>query len=300
MDFRDTDFSKIRIDYLLAFQQLAECESFSETAKIFGKSQGTISQQLKELEKSLGNVTLITRTSQKFELTEYGKILNQELEIILPKLETAYKKIALNAKMDEYEIDLLASSIPGEYVLPKIMMDFQHNYPKTTFSVKIKNSESALEALINNQVNICAVGGFASYHPKNFEIKPLETDSIVVFARKDHPIHAEEHPGEHLSEYPWIFREVGSATREIFLSHFPWANDLKIALEFQDNTAIINAVQASDAISALSFNLISIYKNQGIKEIKLTSIKPIKRTLYLVKRKDDNLKTYEKSFWDNC
>ena len=180
------------------------------------------------------------------------------------------------------------------------MMDFQQKYPKTHFSIQISNTQQAIQNLIDEKVRFCAVGGFLDFDVKMFEKQVLEEDGIVIFAREGHPIFKEKEPIEGLSNYPWIFRERGSATRETFLKVFPNSNKFRIVLEFQDNIAIFNAVRASDALSALSYNLVSSSHASGVKILKIPSVTPVKRKLYLLKLIESELKTFEKSFWDSC
>jgi DNA-binding transcriptional LysR family regulator len=64
----------MNIEYLRNFVKLTKYKSFSELVKDIPISQSTLSHQISLLEKKFG-VVLIDRTTNKFDLTEAGRIL---------------------------------------------------------------------------------------------------------------------------------------------------------------------------------------------------------------------------------
>ena len=61
-------YAKLRFEHLSIFISLLQIGSFSECAKLIGKSQGTISNVVNDIEESLGGVELIIRNSKTFEV----------------------------------------------------------------------------------------------------------------------------------------------------------------------------------------------------------------------------------------
>ena len=68
------DLKNINMNLLLAFDAVASQRSFSRAAKSLGKSQATMSIQVRELERQL-DVELITRTTRSLILTQAGEML---------------------------------------------------------------------------------------------------------------------------------------------------------------------------------------------------------------------------------
>jgi LysR family transcriptional regulator, transcriptional activator of the cysJI operon len=300
---------KIRLDYLNTFQILVQTKNFSESAKILGKSQGTISQQLKELEEAFGGISLIKRTSKTFNLTATGKIINNEIKNIIKNLNTISDSIKKLQGVESSKINIFSSSIPGEYILPSIFMTFQHQNPDFEFKISISNTNNAIENLFAGKVKFCAVGIISEENQKKVDSINIGSDIINIIAKINHPIFARleklKKPVNNnqlntlLVEYPWIFRESGSATREWFINSVNFADKLNIGLEFQDNLAILNAIESSNALSAISSYMInSENKENRFRVIENNNIPEIGRDFYLVKLKDMHLNELEKKFWD--
>ena len=307
MEFHETNLAKIRFDYLNTFKVLVQKENFSETAKYLNKTQGTISQHLKELEDCF-NATLIERTSKKFEITDAGKELLFLIEDLFSRLEQTKIKINELEGIQNIKIEISASSIPGEYLLPQLFMKFRQENPNFEIVLNISNSFDALDQLTRGKVNFCAIGSSISQNPNLFDSIEIGEDHIVIVARKTHPIlkflHSkskisQEDLDNKLLEYPWVFREEGSATREWFLQKFPLAKKIKIGLEFHNNISIINALENSNALSAISDKILE--GENFANHIRILSnplIPEISRKFYFLKIREHLLNKNEIIFWD--
>lgn len=311
MSFFHETLGKIRLDYLNTFRKLLQYHSFSETAKKLGKTQSAISQQLEHLEQALGTL-LVERDAKNFKITPQGEIVQEYITKILTNLEQMQNKLIQLSTNPPKKIIISSSSIPGEYILPPIIQKYRADNNTTEFQIKITNSEKALQDLQEETVNFAAIGSFFKGQETKYDSFVIGEDKIEILARDNHPIfdfiNEKNRPNDQLSEselieglqkYPWIFREAGSATREWFFLKFPHANKIRIGLEFQNNLAIINALEHSDALTALSNLILStITIGKSIRPIMHPKIPQIRRQLYLVKLKSKSLTDYEQLFWD--
>jgi DNA-binding transcriptional LysR family regulator len=106
------------LSWLLAFHTAAEYESFSRAAEILGRSQATVSQQIKNLEAKLA-VKLFYRRPRGVELTADGAAY-------LPHLRSAFDTIAtstrdLFASPREHSVTLASPvSINGLWLAPRL------------------------------------------------------------------------------------------------------------------------------------------------------------------------------------
>lgn len=309
---------KLRLDYLNTFITLVKTQNFSECARVLGKTQGTISQQLNELEKALSServsITLIERTSKKFELTPAGKSFYQISTQIIDEINHAVADVEKIAGQETFKIKIASSSIPGEYILPKIFTGYQSHHPNIEFSVTIANTKQAIEDLKYNRVNIAAVGSLQEVEGEEYEHCFIGGDEIMILAREQHPLFntlSKMNPSgknqekmrsqllEELMNYPWVFREVGSATRETFLLAFPHEDKIKIALEFHNNIAIINAIENSDALTALSTLILPMLgASNNIKPIINELIPKVERKFYVLRSKTRSFSPAEEQFWE--
>ncbi len=301
--------AKIRIDFLQTFQELIRIKNFSKTAERLGVTQGTVSQHLKELENAFEGVKLIKRSSKVFEITQEGDIFYETTKRILNLFENMRNDIIKLGSSSKIVVMVVSSSIPGVYILPKKIMNLQPKFPNVEFNVDVINSREAITKLNRDETKFCAVGSLFDEDVKNLDIKKIGEDEVVIFARKQHPIHkwlddVKSSISKHdlftkITEFPWIFREKGSATRDWFLKKWPKEYPINIALDFHDNMAIMNALKKSDAITALSSRMKeNITRSREILPIDHKYLPEIKRNFYFVKKKDVALTQIEQEIWE--
>ncbi|MHA1585522.1 MAG: LysR substrate-binding domain-containing protein [Promethearchaeota archaeon] len=292
--------SKVRLGQLYAFFILVQNKSFSETAKILKKTQSTISLQIQDLEKILGDISLIERSSKSFLITNAGKILYNSLQNIFPLWNDAIDEITATGIAKKNSISIISSTIPGEYLLPGKMMEFRKKYPNCNISIEISNTRGALDRLLENHVDFAAVGSILEFNQDLFDITEIGVDTFVILARDGHPIFNSKNLLKDIYSFPWIFREKGSASRSCFLKKFPNSDRIQIALEFANNNSILNALKFCDALSALSSHLLPCshfnLHEQGLKQLIDPKIPVINRKLYLVSRKNTKLTKLQRLF----
>ncbi|MBS0621787.1 MAG: LysR family transcriptional regulator [Verrucomicrobia bacterium] len=111
---------------LKSFVAIAETGSFSESARIVGRTQSAISLQIKKLEASLGT-PLFYRTSRKVTLTEQGEIFFGYAKRILQLQWEAYSRL----KEPDVEGEI-RFGIPEDFAthyLPSVLPSFRRDHP---------------------------------------------------------------------------------------------------------------------------------------------------------------------------
>ncbi|MCF2141972.1 MAG: LysR family transcriptional regulator [Candidatus Lokiarchaeota archaeon] len=299
----------LRIEHFLTLNELIKTRSFSQTARNLGITQGAISHRLKDLEHALGNLELLTRTSRYLSINPEGLIVKKFSEKLEEQLLELQLKIQEANKTPQINITIASSSIPGEYLLPKLFMHFQNKYPNLIFQIHISNTKCSISELLNGKTNFCAVGNLDHVNLSEIDYKEIGQDKILIIAKKNHPIFSSlqkiknkiDYPQvfSHLLKYPWVLRELGSATREIFFREFKYSSKIQVGLELHNNTAIIHAVENSNALSAISsFALESLGREANVQPVRHIALKKIQRNLYIVKKKEKRLNPHEKDFWN--
>ena len=291
----------MNIEFLRNFVKLTQYKSFSELAKDLSVSQSTLSHQISQLEKEFGNIKLIDRTTRSFELTKEGEILLKYAEKILKLYDSCREELLKFSKILSEDIFITASTLPGSHILPKFIMDFKKSYPDVNIKISISNSKESIDLLNKGIIDFAGIGSFMDHNRGLYDIIGIGEDKIVFIsspnlrlAKNDKIKFAE------LLEYPFISREKGSGTRDVFEQQFPEYNKLNTKFEINDNDSIISAVSDSEHISILSE--IIAKKAQDANLIKILDVKeyPIvaKRSIYFIKLKDKQLSTLKKKFWE--
>ena len=105
-----------------------------------------------------------------------------------------------------------ASTIPGEYLLPKLIGDFKKEHPSFIISLKIADTKEIIQYVLQDNVEFGIIGAKLNHPSLHYE--KYEEDEIIVVAPSDHPLTRKKRVNlEELLKEPWIIREEGSGTR---------------------------------------------------------------------------------------
>ncbi|WP_051620484.1 LysR family transcriptional regulator [Paenibacillus sp. UNC451MF] len=115
------------------FLTLAECGSFTETAKQMYCSQPTISSHIQQLEEIL-DAKLLVRSGRSVKLTPQGTIFYEYAQRITQLFDEASGKIKQSQQVNSI-LSIYASNYMGVYVLPDLLRKFHQTYPKQQFEL---------------------------------------------------------------------------------------------------------------------------------------------------------------------
>ncbi|MFW9896422.1 MAG: LysR substrate-binding domain-containing protein [Candidatus Thorarchaeota archaeon] len=293
----------MNIEYLRNFIKLTQYKSFSKLARELPLSQSTLSHQISQLEKNFNGVKLIERTTKKFELTKPGKILLQYAKQIIEFYDKL--KLDISQFQDQIieEIIISASTIPGSHILPRFIADFRNRNTNVNFKIHINNSKKSLENIKNGMVDFAGIGSFMNYDEGNFDFIKIGEEEFQFICSPNHELLKDGNKTvdfDDLINYPFVWREEGSGTRDIFVQQFPLYKKLDIELEINDNDSIISTVSDSNYISIMSEIIAKKAESAGlIKTLKIKGYPLIaKRVAYFVKLKTSKLSVLKEKFWN--
>ena len=293
----------MNIEYLRNFIKLTQYKSFSNLAKELPISQSTLSHQISQLEKDFGDVTLINRTTKKFELTKAGRILLKNAEQIIDIWDSV--KLEISQLKDHIIEDIIisASTIPGSHILPRYIANFRFKNPNVNFKIEINNSQKSLENLNKGMADFAGIGSFMDFSERDFDYIKIGEDQFKFICSPNHELLKQGKNLVNFSElikYPFVWREKGSGMRNTFEQQFVDYKKLDIELEINDNDSIISTVSESNYISIMSEIMTDKAESAGlIKSLKVSDYPVIaKRPLYFVKLKGKQLSELKKKFWD--
>ncbi len=293
----------MRIEYLKNFIKLSQYKNFSKLSEELSISQSTLSHRISQMEEELGNIILIERTTKKFKLTQQGLLLLDYAEKIINLYDQCQQEL-LKQKDNIIDIIIITiSKLPGSHILPKYITEFKEKNPRIKFDLLINNSQKSLSILKNDKADFAGVGSFMNYKMEEFDSIKIGDDIMFFICAPNHELLKNRNNTikfQELKTYPFISREIGSGTRNIFEAQFPKHNELNIKLEIDDNNSIISAVSESDYISILSELIAKKAEDAGlIKIIKLQDIPIIaKREIYFIKPKNKKITNEKMKFWD--
>jgi DNA-binding transcriptional LysR family regulator len=247
---RELDLHKLEV-----FHWVAEYKSFSAAARHLSLRQPTVSAHVRELEEQLG-AKLVNRVGGKVAPTACGELLLSSAKKVL-----ALKKDAL-ASLDRFqgkvagELSLGGSNIPGEYILPARLAEFVSAYPDVKPVLKIGDSASIVQAVLDGSVEIGFVGFKGADHRLAFQ--KIWKDDMVLVVGRNHPWAGTKSISvKQLSEAGFLSREGGSGTlrsfKELFAGKGPRdERKLHVVMELGSTEAIKEALIAGSGFSILS------------------------------------------------
>lgn len=238
-----------------AFILVLKKESFSEAANEIGISQPAVSSLIKGLEKELG-VTLLERTSASLKPTPAGQFVLEMGQGILDKWTEIEEGVKPFQNTLNGTLRIGTSTIPGTYLLPRWLGGFHQNYPYIKLVNEIADSGEIFHRLMTKKVDVAITSSITAAPLVTSEI--LATDALVLIAPVDHPILESNTKVDsgNLVTYPFVFREIGSGTRQAMEEKLTGAGvhleDLKVVAQLGSTEAILSSVEAGLGLSFVS------------------------------------------------
>ena len=252
---------------LQVFHTVARLLSFTKAAETLHMTQPAVTFQVRQLEEHF-NTRLFDRTHNRISLTDAGK----QVFRVAAKIFEYYEEMEDAVRQVTGEISgaliIGASTTIAEYMLPAMLGDFKLKYPDVNVHLKVSNTDGIVGMVENNDIDLGVVE--APVSNKNLVVTNCRMDQLVVIAPPDHELVGRESVGvTEILEYPFITREEGSGTREVFEDFLTQVGinptELKITMELGSPEAIKGAVESRMGISVVSRATIA-------KELKLSSL----------------------------
>jgi len=278
--------------HLETFCRVAELKSFTKAAEDLCLTQPTISGHILSLEQSL-SLRLFDRAGRKVRLTKAGQVLLQYTVKIL-----SLRKELLNA-LSEFsegirgELSLGASTIPGEYILPKLMGDFKREHPLFSLSLKIADTQEVIQYVLQGQVEFGIIGAKRNHPSLSYE--KFEKDEIIVIASSDHfNLHKRRTTLETLTKEPWIIREEGSGTQMTVEKALRKGGlslkQFNVVMEMGSTSSVKEGVKAGLGMAFVSKKAVKEELQQGtLSQIEVEGLEPISRQIYIVQHRGRTL-----------
>ena len=131
---------------LEVFTAVVENNSFSRAAQCLHLTQPTVSAHIAALEREL-QVKLIVRTTKELYPSDAGRLLYRYAKQLLSLREEAQEAIRAYREEMAGTVTLAASTIPGQYFLPRLLQDFRDKYPDIRFELRMVDSAEAVAAV---------------------------------------------------------------------------------------------------------------------------------------------------------
>ncbi len=294
-------FRGITLQQMEALICIIEERTFSGAARKMSLTQPSLTKHIKNVEDLLG-ARILNRRSRGITLTPEGKILYDYAKRILKLREEAKEKIQRVGENETGNIFICASTIPATYILPRVLSDFRKAHPDIRFFMQNADSDEVIEMITGSRGEV----GFVGKDPRSSRLhaEALWKDRLVLAVPAGHPFAKKGSVTlSELSQEPFIVRERGSATREVFEEYLRDQKKLTLARfniisEVGSSEAVKESVLAGLGVSVISIHAIAREIDGGlIVEVPLKGC-GIERYFYLIYRRQFALMHHHKLFLD--
>ncbi|QLE53754.1 LysR family transcriptional regulator (plasmid) [Nostoc sp. C057] len=188
---REHNFELQHLRYFIAVAEKENC-SISEVAEELHMAQSNLSQQIKDLEKKLGNVTLFERKKHPLRLTVAGLEFLKEARLILAQVDRAIETATLASQGQIGRLIVGFNSSVSNSVLPDILIAFRTRFPLVKLVLQERTAYSLIKGLETQQIDI----GLMHWSALNRQdiglcVEPIKEESLVLVLPSSHPLAAQ-------------------------------------------------------------------------------------------------------------
>lgn len=281
----------MNLKQLEVFIKVAESGSFSKGAEATFITQSTVSQHISALEGEFG-MKLLDRTGKGALPTEGGKILLERARRLVEYAREIPVAMARFRGVEEVELNIAGSSIPGEYMIPAALPLLISRFPGVTIVLRQGDSRDVLGKLISEEVELGVVGG--RFEEESLDFAPLADDELVLIAPAGHRWSKNSSISkEELLKEQVVLRETGSGTGKAAAQALREAGidpvRLRVAAHLGSNEAVKRAVIAGIGVSFVS--AVSVQhelEQKSLVQVPVDGV-GIKRQFFLASRKGREL-----------
>jgi DNA-binding transcriptional LysR family regulator len=192
------------------FCKVVEYRSFSKAGKAVHLSQPTISSHIRDLEDHFG-CRLIDRLARQAAPTRAGELLYAYARRLISLREETEAALAEFQGRIKGRLVIGGSTIPGTYILPRLVGDFTRTHPETTVALRIGDTDRIIQETLEGKIEFGIVG--AKSKDKRIAQEKVIEDEMRLIVPAAHPWADQESiPVKRLLAEPFICRERGSGT----------------------------------------------------------------------------------------
>ncbi len=285
---------------LEVFCKVVELKSFTKAAESLLLAQPTVSEQIRSLEESLGE-KLLDRLGREVLPTPAGRLFYQYAQNIIRLSEEAIQSMAQFKGRLSGNLILGASTIPGNYVLPKYIGAFKALHPSIRMTIKIDDTTAITEKVLAGDLEAGLVG--SRPNDRRLLSEELFSDELVLAVPPEHRWAKKRRVQlEQLAEEPFILRPRGSGTRmataRILEENGFDLSKLSVVAEMDTTEAVRQAIKVGIGASILSRQAVADDVSHG--SLVLVEIDGVRfaRPLFIIQRKGRGVSPLCSAFLD--
>jgi LysR family cyn operon transcriptional activator len=204
-----TDMLARHIQYFLA---VAQHQGFTKAAAALHVSQPALSQQVRQLEESLG-AQLFDRSGRKTCLTDAGEVYLRYALRAAQELQEGKRAIHDVADLSRGALRIAVTPTFTTYLIGPLVEAFHQRYPNITLNVREVAQEQMEQQLLADELDVGIA--FDQAHAQDIDAAPLLVETLALVVGTQHPLAREQAIGlQALNAESLILLSSEFATRE--------------------------------------------------------------------------------------
>lgn len=188
----------MELRHLRYFLAVAEEGHITRAAEKLGIQQPPLSQQIHNLEDEL-DVQLFRRKPRGVELTDAGRSLLADAQIILAQVERARAKVGRTARGEQGTVVVgFTSSAPFHPFVPGIIRDFRETYPGVTLVLQEQGTGELVDGLRAEEIDAAFIRSPVP-DAQGLSVHDVAEEEMFAALPNDHPLASAEDSDEALS-----------------------------------------------------------------------------------------------------
>ena len=286
--------------HLKIFCKVVELGSFSKAGNAVHLSQPTISTHIKQIEEHF-NTRLVDRLSRRTVPTKAGELLYEYAHRLISLYDATEAAMAEFTGRIKGRLVIGGSTIPGAYLLPRMIGAFAQAYPGIRISLVVADTSEIVQQTLAGRIEMGIVG--ARSVDKHLSQTAIMDDDLRLVLPGGHPWAGKTKISlDAVVREPFIVREEGSGTLRSLIELFKRKNinlsDLNIIAELGSTEAVRQAIKNNIGISILS----AIAVADDIQAGRLAAVDidglNLKRSFYLTTHRQRSLSPLCRTFID--
>ncbi len=251
--FSDGSGNKPQIDHLLTFYKVASLGSISAAADELGVSQPAVSVQMRNLSNWVGE-PILRRYKGGITLTPIGRSLLPYAAQLVKCYRSTMDFVESLKSMMSGSISIASSNTIAAHLLPGLIATFSRRYAEIGMVISTTHSQGVVDSIRDLHADVGFIEGPVRDVDPTWEAITIGHDSVVLVYNKSYEEQvASMSVTQVLSQLPFVFREKGSATREVVEMLFSSLGfKPSSVIELAGTEAVREAVLSGIGVSLLS------------------------------------------------
>jgi LysR family transcriptional regulator, cyn operon transcriptional activator len=267
------------IQYFLA---VAQHLSFTKAAAALHVSQPALSQQVRQLEESLG-AQLFDRSGRTTRLTDAGDVYLVYARRAYQELQEAKRAIHDVSDLTRGSLRVAVTPTFTTYLVGPLIEAFHSRYPKITLNLKEISQERIEELLLAGELDLGIA--FDEIHTPGIDTVPLLNETLALVVSRRHRLAEERSIGSKgLSEESLVLLSTEFATREQ-IDRYCRKHDIRPQVQMEVNAlgAVIEIVRRTHLSTLLPAKIALAHD-----DLVAITLEPerLQRTAVLMRRKE--------------